>query len=258
MEILAKYKKKSLEGFKEAVKAFETTSAAHLKNKLENAMLEDPVYCNYLLKNMLNLHCFMELTSDEIMSVCKNLQGYQDIIAQAIYKTPYAQELEKYLPKHILKEVSDALELVKDLRQATQESAVFSIVRTMRMLQENDMVEVRPWSMPPVEVVKENKTLPREGNIKLYYEDGTIALEGLHVKGKRHGIWKHHYPNGQVMAEGDYEIGVKTGLWSFWFSNGQLKSQGNYEEGIKQGGWKVWDRNNSESDVTYRNGKLAS
>jgi len=83
----------------------------------------------------------------------------------------------------------------------------------------------------------------REGNIVsgAFFEDGEKVGEGITLEdGVRNGDWKLYYNNGALKAEGVYENGIKVGVWKFFHPNGELEQTGRYDKkGRLQGEW-VW------------------
>lgn len=52
-----------------------------------------------------------------------------------------------------------------------------------------------------------------------YYEDGSIAQEGMYKDGKLHGEWVAYDINGNKTSLAKYSQGIKTGKWFFWTSD---------------------------------------
>lgn len=257
MDYLPKFKKNGLEGFKECVENFEITSVSYLKDKMESCILEDPVYTQWVIKNLMHIEHFLNLTSDDVAKVCAAINNYPEVLARAFFKTPLEKRLATDLPKHICGPVTEEMERMKELRKSVQETSLNIIIKTMRKLQNEEKVQTtNPWRLPPVELLRPPKITP--GKFRLAYEDGTPALEGEHQKNQREGVWKHFYPNGALMAEGVYKGGQKSGLWGFWYPNKAQKAQGEYVQNVKQGPWKEWDKDGQMTQLTYAQGKKAA
>jgi len=80
--------------------------------------------------------------------------------------------------------------------------------------------------------------LDNNGNIKYRYtrylsEDGTHWI--------RHGLFVAYYENGTIASEGVYKHGLEDGLWQDYYDNGCLAAKGYYKNGEQLDGWEYWD-----------------
>lgn len=57
----------------------------------------------------------------------------------------------------------------------------------------------------------------KEGEVKEYFENGTLKMEGNYVKGKPNGVITTYHPNGKPMIKERYKYGNRHG-WSFGYS----------------------------------------
>ena len=96
--------------------------------------------------------------------------------------------------------------------------------------------------------------------------NGKSFLNGLIVKGKKHGKWRTWFKGGQILEENfnygildgtmsliykngqkkwryTYKYGIKDGLTTYWYSNGKKLKEGSYRNGDPSGIWYFWDDN---------------
>lgn len=112
----------------------------------------------------------------------------------------------------------------------------------------------------------------REGKWKLYYNDNTLASEGVYSAGFRNGYFKHYFKNGILCHEGAYLNGShelnpnsgipqsgRTGLHIFYFDNGALETKSNFREGQLHGSYEGWHANGVKAaSAEYRYGNEIS
>ena len=83
--------------------------------------------------------------------------------------------------------------------------------------------------------------------------DDEIVMEGLLVKGKKHGDWVERFPDGDV-AEGPYVEGERHGDWSEHDADKDVRS-GPYVHGKRQGHWVERLANGDVEEGHYEQGK---
>lgn len=76
---------------------------------------------------------------------------------------------------------------------------------------------------------------------KVYYQDGTLQLEGALRKDRRNGLWISYYQDGSKWSETTFADGVIQGETRSWFTNGNLRYEGSYDKGKRSGDWKLYD-----------------
>ena len=79
-----------------------------------------------------------------------------------------------------------------------------------------------------VENVKNNK---KEGQYKIYYENGQIKEKGTYQNGEKEGPYTHYFKNGD-RQEGTYKNGER-GPYKYYFNDGSI------EEGIYKNGQRI-------------------
>lgn len=257
MGMLERIKKRQFDGFKEFVVNLETTGIKSRNHILSLAILEDPVFMTYVMKNIRTFDDFMKLPTYEIETVI----SHQDQIATLLAKCFFGMSeesiltLQSIVPRHFAR-LNDELSYLKDLTTQEKESAQFHIVKLVRKLQTDDHISGFNWQLPPLEVFQ-SRTY-KDGRVQIFFESGTVAAQGDYFKSKREGHWKHFYDSGKLFAEGNYENGLKAGEWTYYFKNSEPKSRGLFKEDLRHGEWSEWDRSGLVQKVTYKAGiKLA-
>ena len=99
-------------------------------------------------------------------------------------------------------------------------------------------------------VIKEKGTLKggkRDGEIKVYYENGNHMHTGHYKNGKQDGEWKHYYKKGNLKRTGYYKNGEQDGEWKHYYEDydkdGKLMRVENYKDGEPEGRWEHYDVN---------------
>lgn len=91
----------------------------------------------------------------------------------------------------------------------------------------------------------------KDGEVKLFFEDGSLNEIRSYKEGKMHGIWTMWNEQGTKIGVANYRNNLKDGEWLVWDENGVLRFSMYYEKGKKTGIWKMWDEKGtliSESD----------
>jgi len=93
--------------------------------------------------------------------------------------------------------------------------------------------------------VKETNTIASKQEIKKeYWENDTLASEGIYINGKANGYMKWYHPNGKLAGEGPMVNDKREGLWKVYESEfGKLSAEGYFVKGIKHGTWKIFREN---------------
>ncbi len=81
----------------------------------------------------------------------------------------------------------------------------------------------------------------KQGKFKLYYEDGTLEMEGQLENNNNVGKWKYYYPDGKLESEGFFVDNKPEGRWVWYYPSGKIKEEGSYTKGIRVGWWKQYD-----------------
>ncbi len=254
--MLSRIKKKEIAGFKEFVSNLETTAMEKRVEIIQVAILEDPIYMEWVMENMITIDHVLKITTDEFALICKKLPNGIGVLARAFFKTPYHNKLiDEFLPRELVSDYKDAAEYVGDLKKSDQDAARFIILKTTRALQENDTILGPPWSIPPIEVLKEaNKMQSQTGTLELKYENGVIAAKGAIIRNKRNGEWHHFFQNGNIMAKGFYSKGCRHGNWIFYYPDEKVRTEGEFIYDTKDGEWTEISKDGIKTIVTYDDG----
>jgi len=249
MGMLDRIKKKQLIGFKEFVVNMETTPASKRVHIFMTGVLEDPIYMDWVMKNIKNFSHVLQLPSEDIEAVLMIQEQLLTLFAKSIVK-------ENIDPLELLprlgSKVKDEISYLGEISDQEIASARSYILKMTRKLQMEEKIHGFDWLLPPQDVFF-NKHI-KDGVEKIFFDNGVLAAEGEYSKAKRVGYWKHNYDNGKILAEGEYLDGLKVGTWVFYYSNGQIKSQGKYLNDQRHGLWQEWDRNGVLTEVKYREG----
>ena len=97
----------------------------------------------------------------------------------------------------------------------------------------------------------------KNGNFKQYYEDGTIAVEGVYVSDLMEGLIKEYYPSGRLKAEWCSLKDKMEGKSKSFFENGTLKDDGKYKDGRAHGIHRYFREDGSLiMEATFENGDI--
>lgn len=247
--MLDRIKKKQLIGFKEFVQNMETTPATKRVHIFMTGVLEDPIYMNWVMKNIKSFADVLKLPSEDIEAVLLIQEQLITIFAKSILNESIDPLV--FLPR-LGGRVKDELSYLGEISEQEIASARSYILKMTRKLQMEEKIIGFDWLLPPQDVFF-NKHI-KDGHEQVYFDNGMLAAEGEYSKAKRVGYWKHNYDNGKLLAEGEYLDGLKVGTWVFYYSNGNIKSQGKYLNDQKHGIWQEWDRNGVLSEFKYREG----
>jgi len=255
--MLERHKKKGFEGFKHFVRFLETVSTQRRKDIIESAILEDPVYMVWVIKNMISVDYLLSMDSKEVEAYFNNCPNLLEVMAKAMLEHPLKNKImDEFLPGQKKKEFIELSEIFKEVPKPAQLSAQYFLLERVRVLQESGSIHEYNWKLPPHHVACEEINPIRNGLFKREYDNGQLALEGKIELTKRIGRWKHYYINGQLMAEGAYRKGQKTGEWTFFYANGKIKSRGDFFEDRKNDNWIEVDPDGNENTVKYQMGKV--
>ena len=77
----------------------------------------------------------------------------------------------------------------------------------------------------------------RQGEYKIFYEDGSFREEGSYIFDLRHGRYVSRHRNGNLHVEGKYADGKRQGDFTIYSDNGKNIQKGPYFIGQKHGKW---------------------
>ncbi|MEM6267845.1 MAG: hypothetical protein AAF998_00340 [Bacteroidota bacterium] len=101
------------------------------------------------------------------------------------------------------------------------------------------------------------------GKWRYFHLDGTKAMDGEYIEGKKHGLWISWDTRGNVISEEIWNQDTgKRDSWKvgFFHANGEKQSEGALDpEGFKKGMWKYWYANGNKRgeetwEMTCQNG----
>ncbi|MBP5296034.1 MAG: hypothetical protein J6Y94_01730 [Bacteriovoracaceae bacterium] len=231
MGMLTKHKKKGLEGFQNFVRNIETASSDSFKNILQAAMIEDPIYITWALKNLMHFEDVVELEDDPFETLLKALPNRQTWV-YAFGHSEMEPLLLGKVSKVVRQQFLDELALVPKISPGQQLQARNSCIVKLRDMQKNHELDPYKWQLPAQDVLDGSHfKLPNKGEVVLDYESGTPALRGSTENHMRTGNWEIFYPNGQKYAEGAFKEDQKDGVWKFYGPRGEAKMVQTYEDG---------------------------
>lgn len=77
--------------------------------------------------------------------------------------------------------------------------------------------------------------------VKKYYPDGTLKMEGSMISNMMFGTVKSYYPNGKIEYIGSYnEIGEEDGFWTLYYKNGTISEEFSFVSGQLNGDHKLY------------------
>jgi MORN repeat variant len=257
MGMLERIKKRQFDGFRDFVANLETTGFRSRSHILSLAILEDPIYMSYVVKNIKGFKDFLNLPGHEIELVLSTQQQLPHIFAKCLHgeNDHLISSLKSTIP-HFFSRLKDELNYVQNILNSEKEGAIFHLLKIVRSLQAENKIEGFYWQLPPVEVFHPRTF--KDGDVSLFFDSGVLAAQGPYLKSQREGTWKHYYDNGKLFAEGEYVNGEKTGEWTYYFITGALKSRGHFKHDSKVGSWLEWDRTGVENLVVYNEDQSSS
>ncbi len=253
MGMLERIKKRQIEGFKEFVINLETSSGATRAQIFTAGVLEDPIYMDFVMKNVRTFEDFLNLSGDEIETVLESQDKLIGLFAKSLdgLAPDRIKEVESSITR-LMSKLRDERSYLSEVTSQEREGARFYLLKIVRKLQMEEKIYGFSWNLPPQDLYYP-KTY-KDGLARIVFESGVLAAEGLYHKGKRLGTWVHNYDKGNLLAQGEYSEGLKSGQWSFYYPNGNLRSQGKYKADLKQGTWKEWDRSGALTEFEYDQG----
>lgn len=249
MGMLDRIKKKQLNGFKEFVQNMETTAGPKRVQIFMAGVLEDPIYMDWVMKNIKSFSDVLKLSSDDLEAVLLQQEQMIGIFSKSIFKEEL--DLVELLPR-LSNRVRDELSYLGELDSVDIESSKGYILKMARKLQMEEKIRGFDWKLPPQELFFSKHI--KDGIEKTFFDNGILAAEGEYSKGRRVGYWRHNYDTGKILAEGEYLDGLKVGTWFFYYGNGDIKSQGKYLQDQRHGTWQEWDRLGNENVIKFREG----
>lgn len=241
MNILAKYKKMGHEGFKNFVFNLESLENSKMKTIILATQLEDPVYMEWIEKNITPFSAVLSLTQDELFLILGEIKSAERILVAAFHSSPEQDHfLNNLLPLPYASRYKEEVESIGTgtISKVQNLDARRQLLVKMRELQESRGIKSAKWQYPKEEILcGAHCRPPLTGPFELKYENGKAALIGKYERKMREGLWLHYYSNGQKLAEGIYIREEKNGDWSFYDNTGKCTQKGRYINDSKTGIW---------------------
>ena len=256
MRILFRHKKKEMDGFKNYCQSLETMRPQKRTEAFLNATLEDPIYMEWISKNIVTIHHIIELPQEELEEIITHLGTGIKTFARALHQSPLEQKfLSGISPKLVDKYNAEQENL--QVTELQKEECIFSVIKSFRKLQSNNKIQSHQWRLPELQVVKTPMNRGVSGDYRCTFENGITACEGPMKNDKRIGDWIYYYTSGDILAEGSYEKNIKEGLWTFYYINGKKRLEGEFKEDIRYGEWKEWNHRQEMNIIDYNKKKAA-
>lgn len=98
---------------------------------------------------------------------------------------------------------------------------------------------------------------PKVDQVREFYGDSSIRIEGSVIGRKRVGSYKTYYANGQIQCDCHYNMeGQRDSIQNMYYENGNPEFSGNYANGKQEGVQNTYYENgNPEFSANYANGK---
>lgn len=87
--------------------------------------------------------------------------------------------------------------------------------------------------------IEKNDTIKIEE--KIFFEDGTLKLQGGIKNEVRDGKWVAYFNDGSTQSVGYFKNGLRDGEAKVYYPNKKLMYEGAYKEGIEVGNWKFYN-----------------
>lgn len=102
-----------------------------------------------------------------------------------------------------------------------------------------------------------NEDGQQNGDVTLYFEDGSVAATGHFTDGEEDGVFTSYYRNGEKESELTYVDGELEGPTRAWWPNNNLRYEGQYLNGLPSGPWiYYYESGNKEKEESYLGGIL--
>lgn len=119
-----------------------------------------------------------------------------------------------------------------------------NITKTIDVLKENQET-IDYWNGKRLKEVN-YKYCQLDGDIKWYYPNGQVEVEGQYQNDSRDGKWLSYFEDGKLSKIRHYRLGDSDSTWVYYYPNGQIKQKIRYVNGVENG----------KREYFYDNGKL--
>ena len=103
------------------------------------------------------------------------------------------------------------------------------------------LMEVSPFYTSKGEELDAGTLTNGNGQLYMYYEDGTIQLNETYRNGRLNGKSMYYYEDGTLQVTGEYINNQRTGTWQEFSDRGRLIAEGMYKLDEKVGTWKYYN-----------------
>jgi hypothetical protein len=245
--MLKRLKKNQEAGFKHFVQSLETTPLSQRFNIVHQALLEDPLYMEWVSRNLKSSNDLIDITMESWQELAKQIPEVSFQLARVLkgLLTEKRKHILENLPAFLLRRCQDDLSTLQNITAQEEESALFFVLKNLRLLQSEAKIEGFKWHLPPVIVYLEIAAQIKihTGKCELFYSTGVLAARGEFLDGKRLGFWQHFYEKGMLFASGQYANDLKVGEWIFYYPNQKIRLKGSYRQDEKHGDWISYSKN---------------
>ena len=97
----------------------------------------------------------------------------------------------------------------------------------------------------------------KEGEERVYFDNGKVAELTTHKDGLRNGQWMQYYDNGQTKVSGTFVNDELEGPIQYFFKNGAREINGKFVDGLREGTWMYFNKDGSvRYQAVYREGEI--
>ena len=98
----------------------------------------------------------------------------------------------------------------------------------------------------------------KNGEYRLYHENGKLEIEGQIENNKNTGLWKYYYSNGKVESKGHFKNDLAEGEWTWYYPSGRLKETAEFKNGERDGIAVIYNENGEVIEKRISEGKEIS
>ncbi len=257
MENLKKYKKNHSQGFEQFVLSLESKNQKVQSDILIKSYLEDPIYTKWAHQNLRGFDYFLELDSEAFQLIIKHFPNTSILFLRALKNHPKEFEIIDQNFPHLLAKQYRVDREVETVTTFLQEESRLKLLDFVLESKKNGLMLPFKFKLPTDDILNGlHFVLPKEGSVSVFFDNGSMAIQGEMKKGLREGDWIAFYPDQTPCAEGTYLEGLQVGEWSYFYQSGDLKARGCYEKDEKHEAWFEFDLNGDAQEVLYQHGKI--
>lgn len=151
---------------------------------------------------------------------------------------------------YTLNKGKSVLSAVKQFNSDNSKAAVKFLSSTGKLISEGQMngrLYIGKWTyyhnktngILSIEYYNDNGKL--DGEVVVYYPDGTVAERSNYIDGKLEGVSKWFAENGKILKEIIYKNDALNGPAKYYDADGNIKSEGIYRNDLKHGIWNYYE-----------------